>query len=139
MLNQDKIQELISLAAEARERAYVPYSGYPVGAAALFAGGKIYTGCNIENASYGLTICAERTAIFKGVAEGERELAAVAVAVKGDRIGSPCGACRQVIFEFGPQCSVICAAENGQYLIERITELLPRAFGPSNLSGSGRV
>ncbi|HWJ03424.1 MAG TPA: cytidine deaminase [Verrucomicrobiae bacterium] len=136
MLTEEKIRELVALAAEAREKAYVPYSHYPVGAAVLFASGKIYTGCNVENASYGLTNCGERTAIFKGVSEGEREILAVAISVKGQEAGSPCGACRQVIREFGPKAVVISAAENGNYFTKTLEELLPHSFGPEYLAGS---
>ncbi len=135
MLSEEKIKELVGLAAGARERAYAPYSKYPVGAAVLFASGKIYTGCNIENASYGLSNCAERTAVFKGVSEGEQEIVAVAVAVKGKTAGSPCGACRQVIREFGPKALLISAAENGEYFSKTLEELLPDSFGPEYLRG----
>ncbi|MDA8441141.1 MAG: cytidine deaminase [Peptococcaceae bacterium] len=130
------IPELLAVAAEARDKAYVPYSHYPVGAAVLFASGKIYRGCNVENASYGLTNCAERTAVFNGIAAGEREILAVAITVKGNNAGSPCGACRQVIREFGPQALVISAAENGEYFTRTLTELLPDSFGPEFLAGS---
>ncbi len=136
MVSREKIQELIALAQKAREKAYAPYSKYPVGAAVLFDGGKIYTGCNIENASYGLANCGERTAIFKGVSEGEKEIMAIAISVQGDTPGTPCGACRQVIREFGPKALVISAAENGKYLSWTLEELLPESFGPEFLAGS---
>lgn len=136
MLDNKQIKDLIALAAEARKNAYAPYSNYPVGAAVLFASGRIFTGCNVENASYGLSNCAERSAVFKGVSEGEREILAVAVSVAGDAPGSPCGACRQVIREFGPQALIISAAENGEYFCKTIAELLPHSFGPEFLSGS---
>ncbi len=135
MLSQEKIQELIKLAAQARKQAYVPYSKYPVGAAVLFASGKVYTGCNVENASFGLTNCGERTAIFKGVSEGEREILAVGISVAGVP-GSPCGACRQVIREFGPKALIISAGGNGEYFTRTLEELLPDSFGPEYLSGS---
>jgi cytidine deaminase len=90
--------ELLMLAAQVRERAYAPYSNYKVGAAVLGKSGKTYLGCNVENASYGLTVCAERNAIFKGISEGEKEFTAIAVVTPNG--GSPCGACRQVEFEF---------------------------------------
>src|SRR4051794_33319409 len=92
------LNRLLRRALQVRERAYAPYSGYQVGAAIMSATGKIYTGCNVENASYGLTVCAERNAIFKAISEGEREFVAIAVVTANG--GSPCGACRQVIFEF---------------------------------------
>jgi cytidine deaminase len=129
LLSGEKISELIGLAAEARVRAYAPYSKYPVGSAVLFASGKVYTGCNVENASFGLTNCGERTAIFKGVSEGEREILAVAISVEGSP-GSPCGACRQVIREFGPKALIISAAGNGEYFTRTMEELLPDSFGP---------
>jgi len=139
MLSQVMVKKLIVAAAVARERAYAPYSGYVVGAAVLFESGKIYSGCNVENASYGLTNCAERTAIFKGVSEGERVVVAVAISVTGGKAGSPCGACRQVIREFGAKAVVISAAENGEYFTRTLEELLPDSFGPEFLSGSEEV
>ena len=93
-------ERLIQAALAARDKAYVPYSHYPVGAALLTKDGKIITGCNVENASYGLSNCAERTAIFKAISEGERDFAGLAVAVYGKKAASPCGACRQVIRVF---------------------------------------
>ena len=131
---QDK--ELISLAADARARAYAPYSNYAVGAALLTASDRAFTGCNVENASYGLTICAERTAAVKAVSEGERDFVAIAVVTENG--GTPCGACRQVLAEFGPNMRVLVADVAGQYRAYRLSELLPQHFGPSQLSaGSG--
>jgi len=124
-------EELIALAAEARRRAYVPYSDYAVGAALLTASGKVYTGCNVENASYGLTVCAERTAAFKAVCDGEREF--IAIAVVTQNAGSPCGACRQVLAEFGPEMRVLVADDSGDYRVYSLAELLPDFFGPSQL------
>ena len=106
-------EELIDLAKQARKQAYVPYSHYKVGAALLGKSGKVYTGCNVENASYGHTVCAERTAVLKAVSEGEREFEAVAVVTKNG--GSPCGACRQVLSEFAPALIVYIADKNGEY------------------------
>jgi len=126
-----KDQELIALAAEARGKAYAPYSGYPVGAALLTASGKVYTGANVENSSYGLSICAERTAAFKAVSEGEREFTAIAVVTANG--GTPCGACRQVLNEFGPDMRVLIADMNGKYQAYRLGELLPASFGPAQL------
>lgn len=128
------MKKLIEAAIEAREKAYVPYSGFKVGAALLSKSGKIYQGSNIENASYGLCNCAERTAIFKAVSEGERQFEALAVA--GDTIGpiAPCGACRQVIAEFGIPV-IIMANLKGESRQVSLTELLPFAFMPSDLEG----
>ena len=105
--------ELIALAAGVRRKAYAPYSHYPVGAALFTASGKVYTGCNVENASYGLSICAERTAAFKAVSEGEREFVAIAVVTENG--SAPCGACRQVLNEFGPDMRVLAVAASGNY------------------------
>lgn len=129
-------EQLIAAAREARERAYVPYSRFPVGAALVAEDGSLYTGCNIENASYGLTNCAERTAIFKMVSEGHRRF--VAIAVVGDTDGpcSPCGACRQVMNEFGPDARVILTNLRGETQVTSVKALLPGAFGPDDLTES---
>ncbi len=120
-------QSLIDLANEARRRAYVPYSNYRVGAALRTRSGRIYTGVNIENAAYPDGICAERTAIFKAVSEGEREFEVIAVTT--DNGGSPCGSCRQVLAEFGLDTIVLLADGKGRLLKETsVAELLPDAF-----------
>jgi len=126
-----KDQELIALAAEARLNAYAPYSHYLVGAALLAASGKVYTGVNVENSSYGLAICAERTAAVKAVSEGEREFVAIAVVTENG--GTPCGACRQVLNEFGPDMRVLIADVDGNCQAYRLAELLPASFGPAQL------
>ncbi len=126
-----KDQELIALADKARAMAYAPYSNYRVGAALLTGSGKVYTGVNVENASYGLAICAERTAAVKAVSAGERQF--VAIAVVTDNGGSPCGACRQVLAEFGPQMRIILADSAGKSREYSMSELLPDSFGPANL------
>lgn len=124
--------DLVEKAIEAQKKAYAPYSKYMVGAAILGSSGKIYTGCNVENASYGLVNCAERTAMFKAISEGERDIKAVAVVTRDG--GMPCGACRQVLNEFNPETLVIAADEKGQiHHILSLSELLPHAFGPANL------
>lgn len=128
------MEELIEAALAAREKAYAPYSRYKVGAAVRGASGRIYTGCNIENASYGLTNCAERTAIFKAVSEGERELACLAVAADSPQPASPCGACRQVMAEFGVG-RIIMVNLKGERLEVSLAELLPFAFAKSDLPG----
>lgn len=134
-------KELIRLALEARERAYVPYSHYQVGAALLAKNGTVYQGCNIENAAYTPTNCAERTAFFKAVSEGEREFEAIAVV--GGYAGAPvsyaypCGVCRQVMMEFCDPKSfrVITAVSEEDYLEKTLEEMLPHGFGPSDLNG----
>ncbi|MDB4568396.1 cytidine deaminase [Akkermansiaceae bacterium] len=126
-------QELITIATEAKNQAYAPYSKFHVGAAILGKSGKVYPGCNVENASYGLTNCAERVAIGVAISSGEKEFEAIAISVKGG--GSPCGACRQVLNEFSPNLRVIMADEDGQLVREMtLNQLLPEAFGPKSLS-----
>jgi len=128
MLTDELREKLIESALEARHWAYAPYSGYPVGAALLTASGRIYDGVNIENASYPNTICAERVAVFKAVSEGEREFTAIAVVTSN--AGAPCGACRQVLSEFGLDTIVLIADEQRNVVVETtVRELLPRAFG----------
>lgn len=139
MISPDIKKELIRLALEARNRSYSPYSGYCVGAALLTKSGRIYTGCNIENAAYTPTNCAERTAVFKAVSEGERELSAIAVA--GSPRGGvtqyayPCGVCRQVLREFSDpeDMLVLVAKSESDYQEMTLSGLLPESFGPANL------
>jgi cytidine deaminase len=131
-LTPEQEADLAQRAAQARQWAYAPYSRYTVGAALLTASGKVYDGVNVENAAYPDSICAERTAAFKAVSEGEREFVAVAVAsVNG---GSPCGSCRQVLSEFGLAARVLLVNDAGE-IVQRTTvrELLPLAFGPEHL------
>ena len=131
-LNDTVRNELIEMARQAREYAYVPYSQYPVGAALLTASGKRYTGCNVENAAYPTTMCAERVAIYKAVSEGERKFLAVAVVTAN--AGSPCGSCRQVMAEFGLNTVVYIADAEGHLAQElTVADLLPGAFGPGHL------
>lgn len=120
-------EALVELAKKARTHAYAPYSGFAVGAALLAADGRVFSGCNIENASYGLTNCAERTAIFSAVAAGARDFAALAVVADGDLPCSPCGACRQVIAEFAVE-RIILANLKGDRQVVTKEELLPFAF-----------
>ena len=133
MIDEQTIQHLIQKAIEAREYSYSPYSHVKVGAALLTKEEKIFTGCNVENASYGLTICAERTAIFKAVSEGYREFKAIAIVLDDEQLGYPCGACRQVIREFSQDITIIMANTKGEYKISTIEELLPYSFGPEFL------
>ena len=126
---------LVSAAEAARERAYAPYSKYKVGAALLAANGKIYAGCNVENASYSMTICAERNAIFQMVADGERRVEAIAIAT--DNAGSPCGACRQVLVEFSADIPIFLSDKSGAITESSLYALLPQHFGPEHLDGGG--
>ncbi len=119
---------LVQAALSARDKAYAPYSGFRVGAALLTAGGKVYTGCNIENSSYGLTCCAERVALFKAVSEGERDFRAVAVASDGGDYCVPCGACLQVLAEFGDGILVYMCSNAGKYRVRAVADLLPDRF-----------
>lgn len=137
MLNEEIAQDLVSRAIAARRQAYVPYSSFPVGAALLTKSGKIYTGCNIENASYGLTVCAERVAIWKAVSEGETEFSGLAVATSIG--GSPCGACRQVMAEFAPDMPVLIADLSGRFAAYSVADLLPLAFGPEHLQQAAAI
>jgi len=133
---QDK-HRLVEIARAAMAQAYAPYSGFRVGAALLARDGRVFTGCNIENASYGLTNCAERTAIFKAVSEGVREFTAMAVVVDKDTWAYPCGACRQVMAEFAPELTLHIAGPGGQVRTVKLAELLPMSFGKADLQGSG--
>lgn len=132
-------KELIRMALEAREQAYVPYSKYMVGAALLTKEGRVYKGCNIENAAYTPTNCAERTAFFKAVSEGERNCEAIAVVggYKGAPVdyAYPCGVCRQVMMEFcnPKRFRIITAISEEEYLEKTLEEILPHGFGPENL------
>jgi cytidine deaminase len=137
MLNDEIAQELVSRAITARQLAYVPYSNFPVCAALLTRSGKIYTGCNVENASYGLTVCAERIAIWKAVSEGDTEFEALAVATNIG--GSPCGACRQVMAEFALDMPVLISDLSGQSTAISVAELLPLAFTPQHLQQAASV
>jgi len=132
-LTDEERKSLIDLANEARRRAYVPYSNYPVGAALRTKSGRLFTGVNVENAAYPTTMCAERTAVFKAVSEGEREFEVIAVVT--DNGGSPCGSCRQVLAEFGLETVVLIADGDGNLTWETtVRELLPGAFTPEHLT-----
>ena len=132
-ITSDQRAELIRRAQEARGRAYAPYSGYRVGAAVLAGSGHIYDGANVENAAYPSGICAERAAVFNAIGRGEREVQAVVVATENG--GTPCGSCRQVLFEFGPQAAVIMVDGSGKVVAQAtLPDLLPMAFGADHLS-----
>lgn len=117
----------------AAQNAYCPYSRFPVGAAVLTGDGQIFSGCNVENASYGLTICAERNAIFQAVAAGRTKIRAVVVLTQTSDPTPPCGACRQVIGEFAPEAEVVCFGTRRQPARYTLSQLLPKAFGPQHL------
>lgn len=127
-------RQLIKKALEAKEKSYAPYSNFHVGAALLTKDGKIYTGCNIESASYTPTNCAERTAIFKAVSEGDREFVAIAIVGDPKTYTYPCGVCRQVIREFGKNIKIIVAKSEDDYKEYDLEELFPHSFGPEDLN-----
>lgn len=120
-------------AREARSKAYAPYSKFKVGAALLAKNGQVYLGCNVENASFGLTCCAERNAVFKAVSDGQREFKAIAIHSDSPEPTAPCGACRQVLSEFSPGMLVIMAGARGMVKSRKLKELLPNCFGPKSL------
>ena len=138
-MEKEQIQSLIRAAFSARRFAYTPYSNFQVGAALLAKDGRVYTGCNIENAGYTPTNCAERTALFKAVSEGERQFSAIAIvgSMQGTvntLVTGPCGVCRQALYEFGgPELTVIMAKTEEDYIVTTLGELLPYGFGPANL------
>lgn len=133
--NLGKLEKAARIAAR---KAYAPYSQFRVGAAVLASSGRMYTGCNIENASYGLCNCAERTAIFTAIAAGESTITHVAVYTPTPAPSSPCGACRQVINEFGPHARILCICDSRERIESTLDALLPDAFGPENLAPSVR-
>jgi cytidine deaminase len=126
-------ETLISAARQARENAHAPYSNFRVGAALRATSGRIFGGCNVENATYGLTVCAERIAIFKAISEGERGFDAIAVVTDTDELTPPCGACRQLLWEFCGDVPVILANLKGKTEVIPMRELFPKPFDSSNL------
>lgn len=126
--------ESLALAAKrAKQNSFSPYSKFRVGAAVLTKGGKMFTGCNVESSSYSLTVCAERTALFKAISEGERTFKAIAIASDEKGYTSPCGACRQVISDLAGNIDVVLTNSSGKLTIVKASKLLPRAFGANNL------
>jgi len=126
-------EELVRVAALARQRAYAPYSKYKVGAAIRTKRNKVHSGANVENASYGMTVCAERTAAFAAVNAGDTAFDAIAIVIDDERLPTPCGACRQVLAEFSPNMRVILATTSGKRKVTTLGELLPDPFLPENL------
>ena len=126
--------ELVSKAVEMQKFSYIPYSRFPVGAALLCEDGRVFTGCNVENAAYGSTICAERTALVKAVSEGYTSgVTAIAIAGQGGDYCWPCGACRQMLYEFAPDLRVLAVRGDGQFMEASLRNLLPHGFGPDSL------
>jgi len=132
-LQSECIAALTAAAKSASARAYAPYSHFPVGAAVLTESGEVFSGCNVENASYGLTNCGERSAVFAAVSAGHRKLLACAIYVPGDQVAAPCGACRQVLREFGATMDIISACGSGEEIRTTLDVLLPHSFGPESL------
>ena len=134
-MKREEILQLIEKAKLVREKAYAPYSNYKVGACVVTSMGKVFSGCNVENASFGGAICAERVAITKAVSEGEKSFKAIVVVSQsaGKSKTAPCGFCRQFIHEFAPEAEVITSDLEGNYQIFSMENLLPHAFGPKNL------
>lgn len=130
-LSREDADRLILTAHDCRGRAYAPYSDYQVGAAVLTGEGRIFGGCNVENASYSVTLCAERCAVGSAIAAGQRNLQAIAIVT--EKIASPCGACRQFLIEFNPQMIVVLADTTGRRVMHKATDLLPGFFGPADL------
>ena len=127
-------RKLMDQAFDMLSRSYVPYSGFPVGAALLCSDGTVFTGCNVENAAYGSTICAERTALVKAVSEGHRDdLIAIAIAGRSEDYCWPCGACRQMLYEFNPAMTVLVAKGSGDFVSLPLSRLMPHGFGPKSL------
>ena len=134
MMEKAIVEKLIGIAIEQLRFSYAPYSHFKVGAALLAKNGTVYGGCNIENAAYGPSNCAERTAVFKAVSEGHRKFKRIAIATAGEKMSGPCGVCRQVLHEFAPDLEIIlinCKNETVEYTL---TELLPHSFGPADLA-----
>jgi cytidine deaminase len=127
-------EDLLRAALDAKEKSFSPYSRFRVGAALLTKSGKLFTGCNIENSSFSLTICAERTAVFKAISEGEKEFSAILIVSDDEGYCPPCGACRQVLADFAGDIDIIMVNAMGDELTRKLTELLPLAFGSSYLN-----
>ena len=129
-----EIKNMLKMAADVKDRAYAPYSGYKVGACLKGESGAFYLGCNVENAAFGPTNCAERTAVFKAISECEKHFTAIAIYAASEALPVPCGVCRQVLAEFaGPEMEIVCGNNKGQYRVFTLGELLPNAFSKKEL------
>ncbi len=137
-MSEASLQELIETAKTARLRSIAPFSNFLVGAALKTEGGKVYTGCNVESASYGLTVCAERVAIWKALSEGERQFTELAIVADTGSLTPPCGTCRQIIWEFCKSATIVLANLRGESETVSIRELLPRAFDARFFSGAAK-
>lgn len=137
-MSEENFEELIEMAKTARLQSLAPFSNFLVGAAIKTEGGKVYTGCNVESASYGLTVCAERVAIWKALSEGERKFTELAIVADTGSLTPPCGTCRQIIHEFCKNATIVLANLRGESQTCNIKELLPRAFDARFLSGAAK-
>ena len=131
MISSEKIEELVKAAREARMNAYAPYSDFKVGAALLGKSGAIFTGCNVENSTYGLTVCAERVAVWKALSEGSRSFTGMAVVTESHKITPPCGPCRQILWEFCGDMEIVMANKRGLRRCMRLRRLFPEPFEDS--------
>jgi len=137
-LSEESMQQLIETAKSARLRSIAPFSNFLVGAAVKTSEGKVYIGCNVESASYGLTVCAERVALWKALSEGERQFTELAIVADTESLTPPCGTCRQIIWEFAKNATIVLGNLHGETQIVSIRELLPRAFDARFLSGTAK-
>jgi cytidine deaminase len=137
-LSEESLQQLIETAKSARLQSIAPFSGFLVGAAVKTDEGKVYTGCNVESASYGLTVCAERVAIWKALSEGERQFVELAIVADTEALTPPCGTCRQIIWEFAKNATIVLGNLRDETQIVSIRELLPRAFDARFLSNAAK-
>jgi cytidine deaminase len=137
-LSEESLQQLMETAKSARRRSIAPFSNFLVGAAVKTAEGKVYTGCNVESASYGLTVCAERVAIWKALSEGERQFVELAIVADTESLTPPCGTCRQIIWEFAKNATIVLGNLRGETQVVSIRELLPRAFDARFLGGAAK-
>ena len=138
-MSEESLKKLVETAKEARLQSIAPFSNFLVGAAVKTEDGKVYTGCNIESASYGLTVCAERVAIWKALSEGERHFVELAIVADTGTLTPPCGTCRQIIWEFAKDATIMLGNLHGETQIVAIRELLPRAFDARFLSGAAKT
>ncbi|MCA1605197.1 MAG: cytidine deaminase [Acidobacteria bacterium] len=138
-MSQESLQQLLETAKSARLQSIAPFSNFLVGAAVKSEDGKVYTGCNVESASYGLTVCAERVAIWKALSEGERQFTELAIVADTESLTPPCGTCRQIIWEFAKNATIMLGNLRGDTQIVSIKELLPRAFDARFLSNAAKA